>query len=56
MLRCIALPFISFLFSECHDFEGKCLKPGERFDDHCMTFECQSNGKLERVAARKFFY
>ncbi|CAG2237299.1 unnamed protein product [Mytilus edulis] len=37
---------------ECHNFDGECVKPGEEFDDHCMTYRCKNNGKLDRVAAK----
>ncbi|XP_076113380.1 uncharacterized protein LOC143081030 [Mytilus galloprovincialis] len=37
---------------ECHNFDGECVKPGKEFDDHCMTYRCKNNGKLDRVAAK----
>lgn len=42
-----------FDFAECHNFDGECVKPGKEFDDHCMTYRCKNNGKLDRVAASK---
>ncbi|XP_052061900.1 fibrillin-2-like [Mytilus californianus] len=36
---------------ECHNFDGECVKPGEKFDDHCITYRCKNNGKLDRVTA-----
>jgi hypothetical protein len=45
-----------FWFIECHDFNGNCIKPGDEFEDHCKTFRCKDNGKLERVEASKYYY